>query len=264
VDASARSRREDHQNEGRPHAPGSQSGTRDRSRDGRDRRVTVQGADQGDTTTIRQTLPEAAEQLEAVAAVTDDAVKVIEEVVADKGYHSRTTHGARGKRLLRRRGELLERPCAHLYETGGLRRANLRGHENVLKRLLVHASAFDLGLWMRSLFGVGTPRALQGRAVRFGPCSARCGRSCTRRSPRSGIATRRNTSQAPVACLCHVCVKTPLVQRAVSRHVSSSPLCSCNLTDVTFVTESGVTPSYVWISSGGSRARRQPRRHPVA
>src|SRR5438445_12568534 len=53
--------------------------------------VTVQGADEGDTTTIQQTLPEAAEQLEAVAAVTDDAVAVIEEVVGDKGYHSRTT-----------------------------------------------------------------------------------------------------------------------------------------------------------------------------
>jgi transposase len=45
--------------------------------------VTVQGADQGDTTTIQQTLPEAAEQLEAVANIQDD-VKVIEEVVADK------------------------------------------------------------------------------------------------------------------------------------------------------------------------------------
>src|SRR6476660_9056426 len=51
--------------------------------------VTVQGADEGDTTTIYDTLPEAAEQLEAVAAVTDDSVAVIEEVVADKGYHSR-------------------------------------------------------------------------------------------------------------------------------------------------------------------------------
>ncbi len=53
--------------------------------------VTVQGADEGDTTTIQQTLPEAVEQLEAVAAVDGDAVAVIEEVVADKGYHSRTT-----------------------------------------------------------------------------------------------------------------------------------------------------------------------------
>jgi transposase len=126
--------------------------------------VTVQDADDGDTTTIQHTLPEAAAQLEAVAAVTDDAVAVIDEVVADKGYHSRTTlrdlempkirthigepdrgrqswtdqhaerdavyanrrriRGDRGKRLLRRRGELLERPCAHLYETGGLRPAH--------------------------------------------------------------------------------------------------------------------------------------------
>jgi transposase len=165
--------------------------------------VTVQAADEGDTTTIQKTLPEAARQLEAVAVVTDDAVAVIEEVVADKGYHSRTIvhdlemleirtyisepdrgpqswidqraerdavyanrrriHGDRGKTLLRTRGELLERPCAHLYETGGLRRTHVRGHENVLKRLLVHAGAFNLGLWMRTLFGVGTPRGLQGR-----------------------------------------------------------------------------------------------------
>jgi hypothetical protein len=72
------------------------------------------------------------------------------------GYHNRTTvhdletlrirtyisEPERGQRLLRRRSELLERPCAHLYETGALRRAHVRGHENVLKRLLVHASGF--------------------------------------------------------------------------------------------------------------------------
>ena len=57
--------------------------------------VTVQNADEGDTTTIQQTLPESAEQLDAVAAVTDDAVAVIEEVVADKGYHSRCDVPAR-------------------------------------------------------------------------------------------------------------------------------------------------------------------------
>jgi transposase len=164
--------------------------------------ITVQDADEGDTSTMQETLPEAAAQLDAVGAITDNEVAVIEEVVADKGYHSRTSvldleklrirtyfsepdrgrqswtdqeaereavyanrrriRGARGKRLLRRRGELLERPCAHLYETGGLRRAHVRGHENVLKRLLIHASAFNLGLWMRKLFGIGTPRTLQG------------------------------------------------------------------------------------------------------
>jgi transposase len=80
----------------------------------------------------------------------------------------RRIRGDRGRRLLRKRGELLERPCAHLYETGGLRRAHVRGHENVLKRLLVHARAFNLGLWMRTLFGVGTPRGLQGRLAALG------------------------------------------------------------------------------------------------
>src|SRR5215212_7753466 len=91
-----------------------------------------------------------------------------QEAERDAVYaNRRRIRGDRGKRLLRRRGELLERPCAHLYETGGLRRAHVRGHENVLKRLLVHASAFNLGLWMRSLFGIGTPRALQGRMAMF-------------------------------------------------------------------------------------------------
>ena len=52
---------------------------------------------------------------------------------------------------------------------GGLRRAHVRGHENVLKRLLVHAGVFNLGLWMRSLFGIGTPRGLQGRLVALHP-----------------------------------------------------------------------------------------------
>ena len=75
----------------------------------------------------------------------------------------RRVRGVRGKRLLRCRGEHLERPNAHLYETGGMRRTHLRGHTNILKRLLVHTGAFNLGLLMRTLIGVGTPRGLQGR-----------------------------------------------------------------------------------------------------
>ena len=70
-----------------------------------------------------------------------------------------------GKRLLRRRGEFLERPFAHLYETGAMRRLYLRGHQNILKRVLLHAAAMNLGLLMRTLFGVGTPRGLQGRVA---------------------------------------------------------------------------------------------------
>jgi len=167
--------------------------------------VTVQGADEGDTTTIEQTLEETEKQLEAVMEKSE-AERVhldgLSEIVADKGYHSdrtlieledqglrsyvsepdrgrrkwdddvdaqmavyanrRRIRGERGKRLHRMRGELLERPFAHLYETGGMRRTHLRGHLNILKRLLIHAAGFNLGLVLRTAFGVGTPRGLQG------------------------------------------------------------------------------------------------------
>ncbi len=73
----------------------------------------------------------------------------------------RRIRGQRGKRLLRQRGEKVERSFAHLYETGGMRRVHLRRHPNILKRLLVHLAAFNLGLVMRKLLGKGTPRGLQ-------------------------------------------------------------------------------------------------------
>ena len=127
---------------------------------------------------------------------------VLAETVTDKGYHSNRTmkeqrelgirtycsepnrgkrnwkgksaerdavyanrrriRSQRGKRLLRKRGELLERPFAHCYDTGGMRRTHLRGHENILKRLLIHVAGFNLGLVMRRLLGAGKPRMLQG------------------------------------------------------------------------------------------------------
>jgi transposase len=127
--------------------------------------------------------------------------KLFEEIVTDKGYHSnqscqdlqelgmrtylsepergrrhwagqsearkavyanrRRVRGDRGKRLQRRRGEYLERSNAHMYETGGMRRTHLRGHENILKRLIVHAAGFNLGLLLRSVIGIGKPRRLQ-------------------------------------------------------------------------------------------------------
>jgi transposase len=73
----------------------------------------------------------------------------------------RRIRGERGKRLQRQRGEKLERTMAHLYETGRLRRVHLRGHNNILKRLLIHACGLNLGVLMRTLYGVGTPRGLQ-------------------------------------------------------------------------------------------------------
>jgi transposase len=163
--------------------------------------VTVQGADEGDPATSVETLIEAAERIETVVPQGEG----LNEVVADKGYHSnqelvdleavgvrsyisepdrgrrnwkdhpeardavyrnrRRIRGARGKRLLRQRGERLERPFAHLYETGRMRRVYLRGHTNILKRVLLHTAALNLGLLMRTLCGVGTPRSLQGRVA---------------------------------------------------------------------------------------------------
>ena len=165
--------------------------------------VTLQGADQGDTTTIEQTLSEAAERLEAAADEAERAGERVEpmlEVIADKGYHSnevltdfkaleirsyisepdrgrrnwkgkqrertavygnrRRIRGARGKGLLRLRGERVERTFAHCYETGGMRRLHLRGRANILKRLLVHVGAFNLSLALRKRLGAGTPRGL--------------------------------------------------------------------------------------------------------
>jgi transposase len=167
--------------------------------------VTIQDASAGDTATLPETLAEAVTQLDQVTDAEGEPVKLADEIVADKGCHSRavvldlTTHGfrpyisepdrgpqswrhqvpardavygnrrrirgARGKALLRRRGELLERTFAHGYDTGAMRRTHLRGHGNILKRALVHLSGFNLGLAMRRLFGVGTPRGLQGRIV---------------------------------------------------------------------------------------------------
>lgn len=77
----------------------------------------------------------------------------------------RRVKGKRGKDLQRSRSELVERPNAHLYETGAMRRLHLRGEENILKRLLVHVAGFNLGLVMQKLLGFGTPRGLQGRVA---------------------------------------------------------------------------------------------------
>jgi transposase len=73
----------------------------------------------------------------------------------------RRVRSERGKRLQRQRGEKLERTMAHLYETGRMRRVHLRGHNNIIKRLLIHACSLNLGLLMRTLSKVGPPRGLQ-------------------------------------------------------------------------------------------------------
>ena len=63
-----------------------------------------------------------------------------------------------GRETMRRRGELVERSFAHILDRGGMRRAWLRGRENVHKRYLIHVAGFNLGLLMRALYGKGTPK----------------------------------------------------------------------------------------------------------
>jgi transposase len=79
----------------------------------------------------------------------------------------RRTRGERSKELQRTRSELTERSMAHMYETGGMRRVHLKGRNNILKRLLVHAGGFNLALIMRKLVGVGKPRRLQGLSLQL-------------------------------------------------------------------------------------------------
>lgn len=170
--------------------------------------ITVQGATEGDTSTLVGTLDAAEQNLDEAREHAGDKSKRthdLEEVVADKGYHSkmvmltlrlaglrsyiaeprrrrqhwedqaaeqaavysnrRRKNGARGRRLMRLRGEIIERTFAHAFETGGMRRTYLRHHDNIAKRLLIHIAGFNLGLFMRNRFGVGKPRCLQGRSA---------------------------------------------------------------------------------------------------
>lgn len=67
----------------------------------------------------------------------------------------------RGRDLMRRRGELLERCFSHCLESGRMRGVHLRRRVNILKRYLMHVATFNLSLVMRVLIGGGTPRGLQ-------------------------------------------------------------------------------------------------------
>lgn len=84
-----------------------------------------------------------------------------EERRAITGNHRRV-RTERSKKLQRRRSELTERTFAHVCETGGARRCWLHGMLEVSKRYLLQVAARNLGLIMRKLFGIGTPRGLQG------------------------------------------------------------------------------------------------------
>ena len=79
----------------------------------------------------------------------------------------RRCRGARGKKLQRERSERVERSFAHVCETGGARRSWIRGRLEVTKRYLMQVAGHNLGIIMRTVFGVGKPRALQGSSGAF-------------------------------------------------------------------------------------------------
>jgi hypothetical protein len=68
------------------------------------------------------------------------------------------------KEAFKLRAERVERGFALTLDRGGMRRAWLRGRENLQKRYLVHVAGYNLGLVMRLLVGAGTPRELAARA----------------------------------------------------------------------------------------------------
>jgi len=167
--------------------------------------VTTHGGAAADTSTIQETVIEAAIAVaELIAEPTPEGEycvhpEGVQEVVADKGYHSneavlglkelevrtyiaepdrgprnwlgkaaekaaiygnrRRIQGNRGKSLQRRRGERIERNFAHQFDSGGLDRLYVRGKENVHKKFLIQAAACNLALLMRSRYGTGKPKA---------------------------------------------------------------------------------------------------------
>src|ERR1700680_4998339 len=173
--------------------------------------VTTHGGAAADTATVQETVIEAGLAVaDLVAEKTPEGTypvnpEGVEEVVADKGYHSndvalglaelevrtyiaepdrgqrnwdgkaaekeavyanrRRIQGDRGKRLQRQRGERIERNFAHQFDTGGLDRLYVRGLENVHKKLLIQAAACNLAFLLRSRYGSGKPRAAHDRAA---------------------------------------------------------------------------------------------------
>src|SRR6476646_284095 len=167
--------------------------------------VTTHGGTAADTATVEATVIEAGAAVAELVTTEPPEGNYqvhpggVEEVVADKGYHSnevavglselgvrtyiaepdrrrrnwegkqaekesvygnrRRIRGERGKRMQRQRGEKIERNFAHQFDTGGMDRLYVRGLDNVHKKLLVQAAACNLALLMRSIYGAGKPRA---------------------------------------------------------------------------------------------------------
>ncbi|MEZ5935990.1 MAG: transposase [Alphaproteobacteria bacterium] len=157
----------------------------------------IHEADQGDTSSLPGTLEAAEENLEAVRmepSLEDPAELVADKGYHSRGGLKGLEDGAWKSRIsepkpngihrwkgdddakrayynnrarllsevarqaFKLRAELVERSFAHILDRGGMRRAWLRGRDNLQKRYLVHVSGYNVGLIMRVLTGCGTPR----------------------------------------------------------------------------------------------------------
>jgi len=72
-----------------------------------------------------------------------------------------------GKKLLRKRGEHVERSFVHVLDHGGMRRATIRGRDNLSKRHQVAAMGYNLSIFMRKCFGIGTQSSGWRRLLPF-------------------------------------------------------------------------------------------------
>ncbi len=160
-------------------------------------RAEVRPGDAGDTEEASERVAETIQTLGEVAG-EEDLTKLGKELCADEGYFAlreigrlqemairvvisdpqagrrrknlppedrailrraqRAVSSASGKKLLRKRGEHLERGFCHVLDHGGKRRATLRGCENLTKAYHGAALAHNLSLLMRHLHGCGTPK----------------------------------------------------------------------------------------------------------
>jgi hypothetical protein len=166
----------------------------------------VHAADQGDTATLPGTLAAAEANLAAVGAAPtpEDPAELVADKgyhsreglkdLEDGAWKSRIAekkaagvsrwHGdeearravynnrARlrsgvAKEAFKLRAERVERSFALTLDRGGMRRAWLRGRENLKKRYLVHVAGYNLGLIMRLLVGAGTPRGFLAGASAY-------------------------------------------------------------------------------------------------
>jgi len=114
-------------------------------------------------------------------------------------YHNnrRRTKGPRGRRLLRLRGERVERSFAHVCETGGARRTWIRGTEEISKYYQMRTLAFNLGILLRSVCGIGKPRALQDARKGLRAALFRIFRACAARIRNLRADNARTLSAVP-------------------------------------------------------------------